>query len=323
MDTINLHQEAAPARELNRFQFDGKGGELFLLMLVNYVLTIFTVGIYSFWGRTRTRKYIWSHLTFSGDRLEYTGTGKELFISFLKVFAVFFSVAIVVGLVGKIGAIFQMVATLIFYVVIFLVIGYAQYSARNYRLARTRWRGIRMGMTNARKEYMKAYVVTTLLTIVTLGFYAPVRWIKLRSILVGNTRIGNMKLTYTGDASQIYGKYIGNIILTIITFGIFSFWHQAWKSRYDYNNTHLGETQFKSILQGGDLFFTTIATILMVALSFGLATPWALRLWIETHTDSLAILGRLPLEQIAQGAGPEASAIGEEVAEFLDVDFGF
>jgi uncharacterized membrane protein YjgN (DUF898 family) len=307
---------------VNRFKFDGSGREMFLLMLYNFILIIFTLGIYRFWATTRTRKYIWSHLTFAEDRLEYTGTGRELFTSFLKVGGIFFLWAVLSRGIGYFIPIMKGPIGILTAVIVFLLIGYAQYSGRNYRLARTRWRGIRLGMTNARREYMKTYVIYTLLMPLTFGLIAPVRWVKLRSILINNTRIGTKQLIYTGEAKEFYWRYMRGILFTFLTLGIYWFWHQARLLRYDYGNTHLGETKFKCVIQGGDLLYATFIGMLIVILTAGIGTPWALRLWLQIRTDTLAVMGTLPLEQIAQG-GAESSAIGEEVADFLDVDLGF
>ena len=50
--------------------------------IVNILLTIVTIGLYRFWAKTRIRQYLWNHLEVEGDRLEYTGTGKELMLGF-------------------------------------------------------------------------------------------------------------------------------------------------------------------------------------------------------------------------------------------------
>ena len=63
--------------------FDGRGGELFVVYIVNIFLTLVTLGIYRFWGKTRIRQYVWSHLRYKGDAFEYTGKGLELFLGFL------------------------------------------------------------------------------------------------------------------------------------------------------------------------------------------------------------------------------------------------
>ena len=67
------------------FSYHGDTGELFKIYLVNFLLTVITLGIYRFWGKTRIRRYLWSHIEILGDRLEYIGTPKELLIGFLIV----------------------------------------------------------------------------------------------------------------------------------------------------------------------------------------------------------------------------------------------
>ena len=59
--------------------FHGTGGGLFKIMLINWVLTFFTIGIYYFWGKTKVRRYLWEQSSFAGDRFHYHGTGGELF----------------------------------------------------------------------------------------------------------------------------------------------------------------------------------------------------------------------------------------------------
>jgi len=59
--------------------FDGKTGELYKIFALNFLLTVCTLGIYHFWGKTRKRRYITSSYILDNDRFEYTGYGSELF----------------------------------------------------------------------------------------------------------------------------------------------------------------------------------------------------------------------------------------------------
>ncbi|MCY4396908.1 MAG: DUF898 family protein, partial [Rhodospirillaceae bacterium] len=68
---------------IHRLTHDGRSGELFVIFLVNLALSILTLGIYRFWGRTRIRRYVWSQTSLLGEPLEYTGRGIELFLGFL------------------------------------------------------------------------------------------------------------------------------------------------------------------------------------------------------------------------------------------------
>src|SRR5437868_5951300 len=56
--------------------------------IINAILNVITLGIYRFWARTNVRRHIWSCVHINGEPLEYTGTGTELFLGALIVFAV-------------------------------------------------------------------------------------------------------------------------------------------------------------------------------------------------------------------------------------------
>ena len=56
----------SPESELSLpFAFMGQGKELFGIIFVNLLKTIFTLGIYRFWAKTRVRQYLWSNTVFS------------------------------------------------------------------------------------------------------------------------------------------------------------------------------------------------------------------------------------------------------------------
>ncbi|ENC3161866.1 DUF898 family protein [Escherichia albertii] len=72
------------------FVFTGKGGEYFLICLVNFLLTIITLGIYGPWALVKCRRYIYQHVTLKGQSFSYKDTGGAIFISFLFLMVVYF-----------------------------------------------------------------------------------------------------------------------------------------------------------------------------------------------------------------------------------------
>ncbi len=68
--------------------YTGNPVEIGTIVGVNFVLNLVTLGFYRFWAKTRVRRYLWSRISLYGDRLEYTGLGKELFIGFLIAMAI-------------------------------------------------------------------------------------------------------------------------------------------------------------------------------------------------------------------------------------------
>tara|TARA_R110002110_G_scaffold121431_1_gene297155 strand:- start:13367 stop:14629 length:1263 start_codon:yes stop_codon:yes gene_type:complete len=70
--------------QTNEFEYDAKVGQIYKIWIVNVLLSIITLGIYRFWGKTRVRRYLTSCFSLNKDRFEYTGYGGELFWGFVK-----------------------------------------------------------------------------------------------------------------------------------------------------------------------------------------------------------------------------------------------
>lgn len=71
------------------FVFTGKGGEYFLICLVNFLLTIITLGIYGPWALVKCRRYIYQHVTLNGQPFSYKGTGGAIFVSMFLIIVVY------------------------------------------------------------------------------------------------------------------------------------------------------------------------------------------------------------------------------------------
>src|SRR5256885_12617461 len=65
--------------------YRGDAVDLFLVMLKNIFLTLVTLGIFTPWAKATRRRYFWREVEIAGQRLEFTGTGRELFFGYLKV----------------------------------------------------------------------------------------------------------------------------------------------------------------------------------------------------------------------------------------------
>ena len=56
-----------------RFRFTGTGGEYFAIWIVNLLLSIVTLGIYSAWAKVRREKYFHQHTRLAGTGFDYHG----------------------------------------------------------------------------------------------------------------------------------------------------------------------------------------------------------------------------------------------------------
>lgn len=201
---------------------------MFGLSVYNFVLRILTLGIHHFWGKTEVRKRIWSSVRINGEPLEYTGTGKELFLGFIIIFGLIllpvslatFAAIFLLGPESTAIKVFQVALYTLF---VFLT-GIAIYRAQRYRLNRTRWRGIRAGLDGSSLRYAWTYFWTLLLIPFTLGWIGPWRSTRLQKIVTDDMRFGNRPFHFSGNSGPLYKSFAVFWLLTALlagaTFGV-------------------------------------------------------------------------------------------------------
>lgn len=216
--------EAAPAVRppTHRLTHDGRSGELFVIFLVNLALSILTLGIYRFWGRTRIRRYVWSQTGLLGEPLEYTGRGVELFLGFLFALVVIYGpiLGLYFGLDvelpdpgeefggSKLNRLILFVAILLLAIPILMLFYYvALFAAYRYRIGRTSWLGIRGGMEGSAWRYGFLGLGLGFLNVLTLGWTKPWADSVVFKYRLGRTWFGNGKFDSHLDSDGLYSRY--------------------------------------------------------------------------------------------------------------------
>ena len=314
-----------PTEPIDRLRFDGRTGELFAIFIVNLLLSIVTLGIYRFWARTRVRQYLWRQTSFHDDAIEYTGTGKELFLGFL------IALAVLVPVVSIYQAVYLLLQTefhvpddylLIldagYLIAIFFVIGFALYRTRRYRLSRTVWRGIRGAQTGSAVVYARMYLGYALLTALTLGFFWPFMNIKLASYRLNHTWFGDRRLVFEGSGGDLFKRFAICWIALIPTLGMSWFWYKSAEWLYVAAHTRYENLRFEAPLESHQLLWLVLSNLLMVTFSLGLAYPYAMIRVGRYIAGNLVITGDQDFALIAQTL-EIAPARGEGFAAVLDV----
>lgn len=163
----------------DRFGFAGNWREFAPIALTNALLTLVTLGVYRFWAIRREREYLWSRTWLLDDWLDWTGTGKELFIGFIfaaillggPLFILQFGIQALVLRGHDIAAIVVSVVTLLFFN---FAVGVARFRALRYRLNRTYWKGIRGGSNAPGWRYGFSNLWKWIVNYLSLG--AAVAW---------------------------------------------------------------------------------------------------------------------------------------------------
>ena len=83
---------------MHQLDFRAKGSSFFGIWLVNTLLTIVTLGIYSFWAKINVRKFFYQNTYFQDQPFEFHATGGEQTRGFLTAIALIVGAVIVLAL---------------------------------------------------------------------------------------------------------------------------------------------------------------------------------------------------------------------------------
>lgn len=207
------------------FVHHGRTGPLIRLALVNGLLNLVTLSFWRFWGNTRVRRMLWSQTTAWGDPLEYTGTGKELFLGFLVVFVLILLPLMAAGIginaLATAGDPRAVIAVLAMQALVLFLAGAGLYRARRYRLSRTLWRGIRGGQQGSAAVYGAMVLVAAFLGVVTLGWAWPWAEMWLQRYKMSHTTFGDHRFECVASSRATYGAFaliwLGGLALLLIS----------------------------------------------------------------------------------------------------------
>jgi uncharacterized membrane protein YjgN (DUF898 family) len=98
------------------------------------------------------------------------------------------------------------------------------YAGLRYKLSRTRWRGIRLGMAGSAWAYGARATVLSFANAMTGQLLLPVVSVSLAQPRIANARVGTQSFQFAGRAGEIYGRYVGyyflNILMWVVAFGV-------------------------------------------------------------------------------------------------------
>jgi uncharacterized membrane protein YjgN (DUF898 family) len=207
MTVIN---NAADAAAHERVNYAGRPG-LVGLLSKNFFLMLVTLGIYRFWAATKLRRYLWSNIQIGGDALEYTGTGRELFLGFLIALAFLAPLSIAYAVSYRLALGNPLLAgafQLTYFAVLIILLQVALFRSRRYRLSRTLWRGIYAGQSGSTWHYLWLFLGYGVLTVVTLGLALPWLQVALERYKLNHTWFGDHEMSIEAKGSALFSRWL-------------------------------------------------------------------------------------------------------------------
>jgi uncharacterized membrane protein YjgN (DUF898 family) len=308
-----------------QFNYFGDGTELFKIKIINWLLTIITLGFYYPWARAAVLKYNYQKTEFENSSFVFHGTGKEMFKGFIKVVGVLLVIyggTFAAQLSGNITAVIVM--QLFTLVVIVLLIPLAIHGSVRYRTSRSSWRGIHFGYRGNLKELFQMYLGGAAITLITAGLYTSWFITDLRKYVIGNIRFGNITFSYTGKGWDFFVLNFKGRFLTIITLGIYSFWYTMELFEYLVENIYAeqdGESlPIRFSAKGGDYFVLSIVNGLILFFSLGLAQPWVQVRTLQFFMANIWVQGNFNANTLHQTEQDYKDATGEDFVDAFDID---
>lgn len=353
--TSDTVQSDTAAAEINRtvpFQFHGTARDYFGIWIVNTLLKIVTLGIYSPWAKVRKRRFFYGNCQVAGSPFDYLADPRVLLKGWLLGAALF----IVYTFGSNFSVLFSNVAGLLFLLILpWLVVRSRLFNTRN-----TSFRNLRFNFKPVYREAYAAYAWLPLLAPLTMGLVVPYMYWRQKKFLVENARFGQTQFRFGASVSDFYMtflKAVGLMLLVVVAsfgaFGLFGglgimtagassqtgaflpfllllvalpgsllvyVYFQTRIFNLTFNTTRLGSHQFVSQLRVRDIFWIFLSNALAIIASCGLLTPWAAVRLARYRVNHLALELQGSLDGFLAAATPEVGAAGEEIGDIFDID---
>jgi uncharacterized membrane protein YjgN (DUF898 family) len=193
---------ARPARplELRRepFVFTGTAREYFGIWIVNVLLTIVTLGIYSAWAKVRRQRYFYGNTWLAGASFDYHAHPLRILVGRIIVLTLLVAYNLALQFVP--------VGGLVFLVVIFAVPWFVMRGLR-FAARVTSYRNVRFDFTGTYGGGLLAYVVGSFVVYVSAGILAPLASQWMWGYTLGKLRYGDRPVSCEPRLDKLYGQW--------------------------------------------------------------------------------------------------------------------
>jgi len=337
MQTAAVQQQFAEDGE-QQLTFSATGSEYFRIWIVNLLLTIVTLGIYSAWAKVRRNQYFYSSTRLAGSSFEYHGNAKAILKGRIVAFILFGSYSFASQTSHKAG--------LIMIAVMAALLPWLLWRSLQFKLHNTSYRGIRFGFDGSAGEAYSHFLLLWLLF--STGLMAPYAHHRIKRFQHTESRFGATHFRFDARVSSFYKAY-GLFVLIFLGLGVgagllvanlqvteealtwtFLLFYMlmfavsplffAMIQNLIWNHTQLGDHEFRCNLKWGGLIGIYLTNLIGIVLTLGLFTPFAQVRALKYRMESMSMIVNGSLDNFVGGEQEHIAATGEGVADFMDFD---
>lgn len=339
-----------PARPVP-VRFTGSAGEFFGIWIVNLLLSIVTLGIYSAWAKVRTTRYFYQNTVVAGRTFDYHATGMQILIGRI-IFAVgfvLFSLLVQVPVVGLVLIVSLLV------LLPFLLLRSLQFNARM-----TSWSNVRFDFDGTVVGAFLAYLLWPFVALLSLFLAWPFAARQISRFAIGGHRLGRARFQFDSGIGAFYvpllvaigwllgiAAIIAGIAYVFFTpadlarasqspylmagvyLGLFMAFmpaqaiYQALMRNMLFAKTRLdGGHRFESDVSPAGLVWMTLSSTAAIILTLGLALPWVQVRLARFFADATAVLPGESTDDFIGRATARTMAVGAAYPDVEGIELG-
>jgi uncharacterized membrane protein YjgN (DUF898 family) len=331
-------------------RFTGSGSEYFRIWITNTFLSIITLGIYSAWAKVRRTRYFYANTRLAGASFDYHGRPKAILKGRI--------VALVLLVAYQVATESTRVLAAVLLVLALAGMPWLIWKSLQFRLYNSSYRGIRFGFAGSLAGAYSAYLLWPALASITGFLLTPFAHQRIKCFQHTQSRygavhfdfnagVGRFYLTYlkallvmlagvavlgllfsgvlamvgrNGMASAPYGKLLAFVAALYAWFFLVLPVFSAMVQNLVWNHTSIGPHRFESRVAAGRVLFIAVTNLAAIVCTLGLYTPFAKMRMMKYRIESMALLADGSLDDFVADAQAQAGALGEGMADLLDLD---
>ncbi len=334
ISSVSEKTQSNPGNEFN-FEFRGDGMEYFKIWIVNILLTIITLGIYSAWATVRNNRYFYSHLFLDDNNFRYLAEPLAILKGRIIAIVAFIIFSVISQMFPMVGI--GLAVALIFAIPYFV----NQSLAFDRRMSA--YKNIQFRFKATYGEAFMVLYVWPLIGMLTLGILYPLALLKLNQYTVRNSAYGTTQFEFDAtfkDYGKIFLMVLGvglvvagiswavvaampslaiifPLIIAATYFGLIVFFMVASINLF-YRSTVLAEHRFEANLTMPNLAKVILINALLTLVTLGLYLPAAKVRMTKYICSCLVMHANDSLDNFAAAEKENVSALGEEFGQVFD-----
>src|SRR5689334_18422073 len=201
-------------------RFTGKGSEYFGIWIVNLLLTLLTLGIYSAWAKVRRMQYFYRHTELAGSSFDFHGSPARILVGRI--------LALVLFGIYNYSVRLQSIWTLVVIAVLALIMPWLLRNSFRFRLYNASWRGTRFQFRGSLGGAYRVFLLNGFLTLITAYLLAPFTHQRLKAYQHDNSWFGQTRFSFHARVSRFYLIYLlmlvglAGVLVLLWTGGVFA-----------------------------------------------------------------------------------------------------